>query len=123
MKIKLKYLLGAVVVILILTLVGCGKSQTFGDKITGDSPISIKEILSNPAKFEGKTVRIEGKIVLECTTGCWFNLEDKSGAIFIELNGSGFAIPQKVGSSAIVEGKVETKNGRTMIIAKGVEIK
>lgn len=79
-----------------------------GQKITRGAPLargvkkaSIEKALSDPAKFEGKTVEVDGVIVRSCKTeGCWMELADKEGgksvrvvfgdhAFFIPLNAAG----------------------------------
>lgn len=79
-----------------------------GEKITRGAPLtagvkkaSIEKALSDPAKYEGKTVEVEGVIVRSCKTeGCWMELADKAGgrsvrvvfgdhAFFIPLNAAG----------------------------------
>ena len=73
--------------------------------------------------YVGKTVTVKGKIKLVCETGCWFNLEDEGATIYTDLAPSGFAIPQKVGRSATVEGKISIESGKLTLTGKGVEIR
>jgi len=104
-------------------LSGCGKSESFGKKLTEGDVTEVGDILSKPDIYNGKTVKVEGKIVSECATGCWVDLKGKNGVVYVDFKPSGFAIPQKVGSKTTVEGKVKTRDGKTMIIGEGVEIK
>jgi len=100
-----------------------GGGERFGKEITVDVTTNAGDILSRPDEFDGKTVKMEGEITRECPTGCWLDLKDETGVVFVDLGPSGFAIPQKVGSKIIVEGKVLKRQEKTMIVAKGVEIK
>jgi hypothetical protein len=50
-------------------------------------------------------------------------LRDDTGAIFVNLHPSEFAIPQASGSKATAEGEVITEGPQPSIIGKGVEIK
>ncbi len=102
---------------------GCGKRENFGKALTEREATEVGDILSNPDKYNGETVRVEGKIINECSTGCWIDLKDKEGVIYVDFKPYGFAIPQKVGSTATVEGKVKIQYGKTMIIGEGVELK
>jgi hypothetical protein len=104
---------------------GCGKKKTeqYGQKITKGNSTQINAILKEPEIFSGKTVIIEGKIVTECMTGCWFDVKGAGGTIHVDVKPSGFAIPQKVGKEVIVEGNVSLQDGQLTIIGKGVEIK
>lgn len=83
--------------------------------------VSVKDIYTNPSEYLDQTVRLEGKIVRECGSGCWFFLEDKTGTIYVDINPSGLSIPPKVGKKAVVEGVPENRNGRITINGKGVE--
>jgi len=108
---------------ILMSCMSCGKKEKFGEAISEQKSTEIGDIFTHPKDYEGKTVKVEGKIVEECPSGCWFNLKDETGVIYIDIMPSGFAIPQKVGRQATVEGKVITKEGKLMIIGKGVEIK
>ena len=108
---------------LLLSTVGCGKPELYGNPVSETESTGLKKILSSPADYNGKTVKIEGTISEECPTGCWFNLKDDSGMIYVELSAKGIAIPQKVGSKVIVQGKVKVDGRDTRIIGEGVEIK
>jgi len=103
---------------------GCrDRAEQYGGKISDPNVTEAKAILSEPDAFEGKTVTIEGKIVRECPTGCWFDVEDGAAIIHVDINPSGFAIPQKVGKMVTVEGKISVQNKRPVLVGKGVEIK
>jgi len=93
------------------------------NKGTQAEAVSVKQVLAKPEKYKGKKVKLQGKIVRECPTGCWFDLQDTSGIIYIELSTAGIAIPQKVGSTAVVEGKVGKRNDNIIINGEGVKIK
>jgi len=121
MKIINSVLLCITIFLLITTVIGCGQVQQYGQVISKNKITEISDILIKPGSYEGKTVTIEGKIITECPTGCWFDLKDESGVIYVDLNPSGFAIPQKTGHKVTVQGKVERKNERIVIIGKGVE--
>jgi len=110
---------------LILTLSSCGKKkpEQYGQQISNHNTAQVSAILKEPKAFSGKTVTIEGKIVRECMTGCWLDVEGKGGTIHVDLKPSGFAIPQKVGKEVIVEGNVSLRDGQLTLIGKGVEIK
>ena len=103
--------------------VSCGPAERFGASKLDKDVVTIGSILRAPAEYDGKTVKVEGRITRECPTGCWFDLEDDSGVIYVDLNPSAFAIPQKVGGKAAAQGKVKVKNGIATIVGEGVEIK
>jgi len=107
----------------IIVIAGCSRVEQYGNPISDREITKINSIFSNTKNYEGKTVKVEGRILSECPTGCWVNLKDETNVIYVDFNPSGIAIPQKVGSRITVEGKVVSKPGRTTIIGKGVELK
>ena len=117
-----KHILFAMILVLTLAAAGCGHTENYGESISGSNITPIKDILANLAQYADKDVTIRGKIVLECETGCWFNLKDGDAVIYTDLAPGGFAIPQNVGRSAVVEGKVMIKDGRTTLVARGARL-
>ena len=111
------------VALAVTVLVGCGKAEPYGASLSLSAKTAVADILTEPAKFEGKDVRLEGKIDVECPTGCWFELKEGNAVIFVDLKGSGEAIPQRVGSKVAVEGKIAVVDGRITLNATGLEIK
>lgn len=124
---KIKLIAALLIILLvILGVSGCSsnssnKSERYGVDIAVKEATSIKDIYTNPNEYLNKTVRLEGKIVRECGSGCWFFLEDETGTIYVDINPSGLSIPPKVGKKVVVEGVPENKNGRLTINGKGVE--
>jgi uncharacterized protein YdeI (BOF family) len=119
-----------VIFIMVVSMAGCSgnsggnsnkNSERYGVDITEKEVTNIKNILTNPDEYLEQTVRLEGKIVRECPTGCWFFLEDETGKIYVDINPSGISIPPKVGKKVVVEGVPTNRNGRVSIIGKGVE--
>ena len=111
---------------------GCGeKKEKAGEAISpviskvGTNAVSVKigDIIAHPAEYAGKLVRLEGRISWECPDGCELHLQDDTGVIFVALYPSGIAIPQKLGSTAIVEGKVTEGRDKLTIIGKRIEIR
>lgn len=107
----------------VLFIAGCGVSSLkYGEDITENNVIAIDSIMKSPEKYADKTVKIKGKIIRECPTGCWFDLRDDTGIIYVDLSPSNFAIPQKVNSKAVVQGKIKVINKKPIIVGNGVEI-
>lgn len=118
-----------VIFVMVVSMAGCGgnsngnssnNSEKYGVDITEKKVTSVKDILTNPDEYLDQTVRLEGKIVRECPSGCWFFLEDETGTIYVDINPSGLSIPPKVGKKVVVEGVPTNRNGRVSIIGKGV---
>ena len=115
-----------IVILIILGISGCSSnssdnSERYGVDITEERVVNVKDIYTNPNEYLNQTIRLEGEIVRECGSGCWFFLEDETGTIFVDINPSGLSIPPKVGKKAVVEGVPENRNGRITINGKGVE--
>jgi len=115
-----------IVILIILDISGCSSnssdnSERYGVNITEGRVVNVKDIYTNPNEYLNQTIRLEGEIVRECGSGCWFFLEDETGTIYVDINPSGLSIPPKVGKKVIVEGVPENKNGRISIVGKGVE--
>ena len=102
---------------------GCGKAENYGVAISNREITKADEILRRPDVYKGKTVTIKGKITNECSTGCWFDVKDGEASIYVNIEPAGFAIPQKSGHAALVEGKVFIEDGKPKIRGTGVEVK
>lgn len=109
---------------LLFLLPGCGKKEAdqYGQEISNRTATKIPAILKEPGGFDGQTVTIRGEIIRECPTGCWFEVKENSGILYVDLNPSGFAIPQTVGKRATVEGKILVRDNQPRMVGTGVEI-
>jgi len=108
----------------LLVVFGCSqKDDKYGKEISLEESTKIGELLSNPKDYEGKIVRVEGEIITECPTGCWFDLKDETGVIYVNIRPAGFAIPQRLRQDAIVEGTFTSKETSPTILGIGVQIK
>jgi hypothetical protein len=113
----------SVIFALIAVSSGCGRVETYGEPISNRNLTAINDIVAHPADYIGKTVTVKGKIILVCETGCWFNLKEAGAVIYVNIEPSGFAIPQNAGRHATVEGKILSDKGKLTLVGKGVEIK
>ena len=99
--------------------------ERFGHAFIGAAEIPLRELTLEGAAREARDIRIEGEIVRQCpATGCWFYLDDGRGhRIKVELGKVVPRLPQRIGSRAVVEGRV-VKMGDEMVFAgNGVEFK
>ncbi len=97
------------------------QQNTESDKDALPKLEKIGNILSRPEFFEGHELILEGKIVSECGSGCWFTLNDGTGIIYVDLAPSNLVIPQKRGAFARAYGKVTKKGSDTFLIGTKVE--
>jgi hypothetical protein len=126
-KISRKHLLifGTILIAITLVVSACAKKTGYGQKVsvpTNATQIKVKDILAGD-QYIGKQVVLEGKITLECGSGCWFNLEDGTGKVYVDLLPSNIAIPQWVGKSVVVNGKIIKENGDIKMVGTGVTLK
>jgi len=121
MKIKYFVIL-AVIFVCAAAITGCGRSRNYGEQISNATATSIKDILIAGKEYDGRAVKVNGRIATECSTGCWFDLKEDGAVIYVDVEPSGFAIPQAVGRAATIEGTVTVKDGKSMITGKGVRI-
>jgi hypothetical protein len=86
------------------------EDNKLGNPITLKQKTSVSKILSNPAKFEGKKVLVEGKILAVCQgMGCWLDLAGtKEGEkIRVKVEDGEIVFPKDgKGKTVIVEGIV-----------------
>src|SRR5687768_4537018 len=69
---------------LLATGAGFADPVKVGAPITVKKPVKIEKLSKQPARFVGKTVRLEGKVKAVCQgTGCWVEVEDAQGLTFL----------------------------------------
>jgi len=92
------------------------EEEKFGKPITLEEKTSISTILSDPSKFDGKTVLVEGVIVGVCQgMGCWLDVAGTTEGekIRVKVEDGEIVFPKDgKGKTVLVEGvvsKVDTK--------------
>jgi hypothetical protein len=89
------------------------KGQTFGAGVKLAANTPIDQILAEPKKFAGQSVRVEGMVTDVCEMrGCWFELAgDKPGQKlrFKVTDGEMVFPPDSKGKHAIAEGVVAVR--------------
>jgi hypothetical protein len=83
----------------------------FGAGIVEGAATSMADAVKDPAKFTGKTVRLEGKIDEICQVkGCWMTMGDAKNPIMVKFKDYGFFMPKDAsGRTAIIEGTMAMK--------------
>jgi len=86
------------------------QSLVLGKALAGAEPVSVADLLANPHVYDGKTVRLAGKIEDFCHhKRAWFGISAKPGAGMVRV----FCAPRFqapadcLGKQAVAEGKVE----------------
>lgn len=118
----------AIVTILIVTAFAAGamaeeKAKVYGEGVTGDETVVVSELLAQPDKYVGKTLRVKGTVVGSCAhRGCWISIaSDKEGETVRMKVKDGVIVfpPEIVGETVIAEG-VWTANELTLEQTKKV---
>ncbi len=85
--------------------------KRFGAAVTVKKPVNVARLASAPAKFKGRTVRLEGTVKEVCQgKGCWVEVADENGVSFMarSLDESVLLPMDCKGWHVVVEGKVMT---------------
>ena len=83
--------------------------DTYGEPPTATETVAAADLLSNPESFEGKTVRVAGRVADVCQkAGCWMILTDDTGKkMRIRMKDHGFSVAKDgEGREADIEGVV-----------------
>ncbi|HVE57981.1 MAG TPA: DUF4920 domain-containing protein [Pyrinomonadaceae bacterium] len=84
-----------------------------GAALGNSKKVSLAKVLSKPAKYAGKSVRVEGVIVRSCKMeGCWMELAPKQDAksVRVKMKDHAFFIPlSSAGAFAKAEGVFTVK--------------
>jgi hypothetical protein len=130
----MKYVLSLLVLFLALSVSAAAQEKMGGAKPTDDDKtaaipadgvlkrgapigdakkVSLAKVMKDPAKYSGKTVRVEGLIVRSCKMeGCWAELapDKDSKAVRVKMKDHAFFIPlQSAGAKAKAEGVFSVK--------------
>ena len=128
----MKYLLGSFLLLLAIALAASAQEMATptekdkteaipassylkrGAPIGTTEKVSLAKVLSEPSKFAGKMVRIEGVVVRSCKMeGCWAEIapsKDAKQSVRVKMKDHAFFIPlQSAGSLARAEGVFSTK--------------
>jgi len=85
--------------------------QKLGDGVTLKNATPIKAILSEPEKYLGKEVMVEGEITGVCQmAGCWVMIKDSSSPdpIMVKVEDGVIVFPKDgAGKKIVVQGKLE----------------
>ncbi len=89
------------------------EAKKFGEAITLHERQELKQVLSDPQTYAGKTVLVEGHVRRACSRrGCWMEIADgtdaKAPGCRVTFKDYGFFVPtDSAGSTALVQGTVK----------------
>ncbi len=100
------------------------EQKQFGAAITETKSTPLTELIKEPAKFNGQTVRTEGVVTAVCKSrGCWMEIGDENGTAHIKMAGHSFFVPKTAsGHRAVIQGRLlasEEEAGHTCKSADG----
>lgn len=94
----------------------------FGAALTVKKSVPVAKLAAAPAKFEGKTVRIEGTVAEVCQgRGCWVRVKDDKGQLFLakSLDESVLLPKDCAGQYVVVQGVVTALKAKPHEHAEG----
>ncbi|TNE92448.1 MAG: DUF4920 domain-containing protein [Deltaproteobacteria bacterium] len=88
-----------------------GDWASFGAPVTEGEIVSIAAFLDDPTPYEGKSVRVQGKVTDVCQkAGCWMVMTDDTRHLRVTMKDHDFSVDkQGAGADCIVEGVVKSK--------------
>ena len=86
-------LTGLLILLMLMALIIQAASSKDEPAEFKNESVKIFDILENQSAYNNKMVVIEGKIDLECASGCWFILSDDTTSIYVDILPNNFVIP------------------------------
>jgi RecJ-like exonuclease len=96
----------------------------YGAPVTAKKSVPVAKLAEAPAKYEGKTVRIEGTVSEVCQgRGCWVRVKDEKGQSFLakSLDESVLLPKDCAGQYVVVQGVVTALKAKPHEHEEGVE--
>ncbi|MEW6126420.1 MAG: DUF4920 domain-containing protein [Acidobacteriota bacterium] len=112
MKNKIFSWLAIVAIVVVPVFAFKASEKHFGAAFNKDAKVvKLAEVTANPDKYNGKTVKLKGKIADVCQReGCWLVLTDGERTVRVNMKDHAFVVPKDSGNKeATVEGIIEKK--------------
>ncbi len=79
-----------------------------GNDFRGYPAVDLAPLVDRPTEYLKKDVTLHGTLARQCpATGCWFYLRDAAGKeVKVEMGDTTPKLPQRVGKTATVEGRL-----------------
>ncbi|HLF19558.1 MAG TPA: DUF4920 domain-containing protein [Bacteroidota bacterium] len=110
---KTRFVLFSAVLLVLGNNLLAGKGEKYGKEITLKFKTKISDILTDPKKFDGKKVLVEGTVVDVCKEqGCWIKVagHKKNESIRFKVEDGVIVFPVEAkGKKALAEGIVSVK--------------
>ncbi len=88
-------------------------TQRYGAPITVRKSTQFAKVAKQPAKFEGKVIRLEGVVANVCQgAGCWIEIESKGAKFLAKSLDESVLVPNDCkGQTVVVQGVLTAKSG------------
>ncbi len=85
--------------------------EYFGAGVHSDEAIAALDVLADPEKLVGQTIRLEGEITSVCPKkGCWMRIGSEEGSILVTFKDYGFFVPKDAsGRTTFIEGELAVR--------------
>ncbi len=112
--------------LLVLGLVGCANTPVAGPAptaaaATSETKVTVRELIDHSDQYANRPLLVSGKIVMECTEGCWFFMDDGTARLYVDLKSNGLTIPQMIGAPVLVHGRISGSGGNVQIFGEKIE--
>jgi hypothetical protein len=112
------------ILMIVATISVVAGEKQYGKKLTVKETTKVSDILANPAKYNGKKVKVEGAIVGVCEKrGCWIRISgDKEfEAIRFKVEDGVIVFPMEIkGENVVAEGVVSVNTvSKEQLIEQG----
>lgn len=95
-------------------------ADLYGKPLRGLTAVSVADVVAAPEKYAAKTVRVEGKNAGSAGKPA---LREGDAVLPIVSDGS-WTLPESLsGGTLAAEGRVQTREGRAVFVAAGVEVR
>ena len=86
-------------------------AQRYGAPITVRKPTQLAKVVKEPAKFEGKVLRLQGVVSNVCQgAGCWIEIESKGQTFLAKSLDESVLVPNDCkGQAVVVQGVLAAK--------------
>jgi len=113
-----------VILSFVATMSVAASEKQYGKKLTVTETTKVSDIIANPAKYNGKKVKVEGAIVGVCEKrGCWIRISgDKDfEAIRFKVEDGVIVFPMEIkGENVVAEGVVSVNTvSKEQLIEQG----
>lgn len=95
-------------------------ADLFGKPLRGLTAVSVAAVVAAPEKYAAKPVRVEGTNAGPSGSP---ELKDGDAVLPIVTDGSYALPPGLFGGSLAAEGKAQTRDGRAVFVASGIEVR